>query len=421
MKSCLIKSPLTNPVRPLRFYEIVPSLVVIIVLSHTLVDTVASQMAPLWPELQRYFALDSNGIYGVIILWTSTQTFAQVVFGYLSDRLRMNYLIWLAPGVAVLSMSLVGLTDSILLASILLTVSGTAIAGFHPEAVALCGAAMPTQRSRAVSIFVFGGFVGQTLGPLYGGWVVQHFGMRGLSLGALWGGLVAIVLAFVFSKCWGKTRNVSLPDVSFEHAGTPLPWRTLFQILVIQTLRVIGATGIPLSLAFILDAQGVGPLGIGMEQSVFLGGIGAGGLVSALIFQQQQERRLLFWLPVIGVVPMLLLVITSHWQMTFCVGASALTIGIAMPVMISYGQQAVPQAQRLVSSVTMGVSWGIGGCISAGLVSQMSHWSRPQLLFVAFAISSLLAGLLSFWLPQITTSTDGTWQRENQADVSKAL
>ena len=400
MKSTTADQPAVDSTRPLRLREILPGIVAIIAVGHTAVDTVASQMHPLWPELGRYFSLDGSGIYWMIILWTSSATFAQVVFGYLSDRIRLDCLIWLAPGMAAICVGMMGLTDSVLVACLLMAVGGVAIASFHPEAATLCGAAMPGHRSRGISIFIAGGFLGQTCGPLYGGLVVRQFGIAGLSCGILWG-LVAMFGLMAVLRTRREIQHQPLPSATVQRRGDPLPWKMLSLILAIQTLRVIGATGVPLALAFILDARGVDPFRIGVQHSVFLGGIGMGGLICAMVFQQRQERRLLIGLPVVGTLPFLLLTVTRGWPMTICIAMAAITIGMAMPVLISYGQQLVPAAQRLASSMAMGVSWGIGGCLATIMVSQVNQWPHPEFIFIPFAVTSLGAGLVSLGLPRI--------------------
>ena len=391
------------PQRTGSWREVVPGVIIIVALGHFVVDILASQMLPVWPALGRNLSLDLHELRWVIILWTSTMSFMQVVFGYLSDRVRLNQLIWIGPGVAALSLSMVPLTHSVLLACVLIMIGGTAIAAFHPEAVAMCGAAMPANRSRAIALFVVGGFLGQTTGPLYAGSIVRSWGISGLSCGALWGLAAALVLALAMRGRWGVT-SVSTGSAPDKPPPAQPPWLMLVWILAIQTLRVVSAVGVPLALAFLLDARGIGAFQIGLQQCIFNGGIGLGGFVCAVFLQPQQERRALIWLPIAGVLPFSLLTVTSGWATTACIASAAFTVGMAMPVMISYGQRLVPTARRLASSLVMGASWGIGGCVATALASSVVDWPHPEFIFVALAISSLGAGLLSVGLPEASGS-----------------
>ena len=140
---------------------------------------------------------------------------------------------------------------------------------------------------------------------------------------------------------------------------------------------------------------------IGVQQSFFLAGFGGGGLVCAILVKQHHERQLLLWLPLVGSIPLFLLTFVTGLPMTVCVAIVGLTIGTTLPVMLSYGQRLVPSAQRLASSMAMGVSWGIGGTAATILVGVADQLPRPEWVFVVFAAAAVGAGVLSVLLPKI--------------------
>ncbi len=384
-----------------RQWYLVPGLVVVVAAGHFFVDLAASHVMPLWPELERYFSLGGNSIYWMYILWSVSTSVTQFVFGYLGDRWRMDRLIWLAPGLAAICMGSIGLASSPMMACISIALGGIFVAAFHPEGAVLSGNAIPEHRSRALSIFVSGGFIGQMLGPLYGGKIVELQGIPGL-VWSIGGGLVFMVVlgcGVMFSQPVARTHIVQAECLERGQR------RCLFWIFCIQALRTVSATGIPFSIAFILDARGIGPFGIGVQQSVFMGGIGLGGLLCGMLFRQRHERQLLFWLPLIGAVPLCLLTLCLLMTddirlLTVNVALVALTVGMAIPITISFGQRLVPSAPRLASSIAMGVSWGFGAAIAASLTGITSQWERPELVFVALLITTVAAGLLSHFLPR---------------------
>ena len=75
-------------------------------------------------------------------------------------------------------------------------------------------------------------------------------------------------------------------------------------------------------------------------------------------------------------------------------------MGIAQPVFISYGQQLFPESQRVASSITMGVSWGIGGAISAALIDLCRRRQSFDIAFVVFAGAVVLSSVLWVMLPR---------------------
>ena len=146
---------------PVRGRYWIPGIVAVIAVGHFVTDVAASHVQPLWPELQRYFSLSSNGVSWLFVVWSASTSVTQLFFGYLGDRWRMTHLIWLAPGAAAICMGCVGLSDSPIIGFTAITLGGVCVAAFHPEAAVMCGRALPDHRSRALSIFISAGFVGK--------------------------------------------------------------------------------------------------------------------------------------------------------------------------------------------------------------------------------------------------------------------
>jgi FSR family fosmidomycin resistance protein-like MFS transporter len=133
------------------------SLLLLLFLAHGLVDTFASLIQPLWPDLQGTLALDAGAIQWAYVTWSLATSVSQLFFGYWGDRYRRRWLIWAGPALGVICLSCIGLVHSLATLNVLLVVGGLGIAAFHPEAAALAGASTPGNRSRAMSLFAVGG------------------------------------------------------------------------------------------------------------------------------------------------------------------------------------------------------------------------------------------------------------------------
>jgi FSR family fosmidomycin resistance protein-like MFS transporter len=72
--------------------------------------------------------------------------------------------------------------------------------------------------------------------------------------------------------------------------------------------------------------------------------------------------------------------------------------------MISYGQQLVPESQRVASSITMGVSWGVGGALVSLILAISKYLGQYELAFVLFAVSTAASSALCIWLPAASTA-----------------
>src|SRR5690606_36517879 len=91
------------------------------------------------------------------------------------------------------------LAGSVVQLGLILLLGGLGIAAFHPEAAALAGASAPGDRSRAMSLFSVGGYVGQAIGPVISGVVSTRLGMPALGWGALVGFILLAMLGLGMS------------------------------------------------------------------------------------------------------------------------------------------------------------------------------------------------------------------------------
>jgi FSR family fosmidomycin resistance protein-like MFS transporter len=171
-------------------------------------------------------------------------------------------------------------------------------------------------------------------------------------------------------------------------------------MMVIGVLRTLPAVGVPLALAFLIKQRGGSNEQIGAAQSVFLGGIGAGSLACALFVRRARERTVLWVLPVLSAPPLLACPATGFAGMVAGAAAVGALLGAVMPILIGYGQRLLHDGPRVASSLTMGVTWGVGGLGVAVLLGALNHARRPDLAFPAFAAAALASSALCAWLPE---------------------
>ncbi|MGE0605756.1 MAG: MFS transporter [Pirellulales bacterium] len=368
--------------------------------THVLVDTFACLVQPLWPALGAKFQGGQSTELYLYALWTLAGSFSQLMFGYFGDRYHWRWLIWVGPLVSITCMSCMGLAGSAWGAAGLLLLGGLGTAAFHPESATAAGECAPLQRSRALSIFYIGGYLGQAAGPYYGGWMADTFTLPGITRGIPWGlaGL-ALLSLLLFRRLPAaavrRTQPVPLGQIlRGKYAAMAL-------IQAIGTLRLLVAMGVPLALAYLLQARDATKTETGLSQSMLLAGVGAGAVLCALAVGRRHER-LALWLPPLGVAPLVaILPYLSGANLLLTTFAAGLMLGIAIPVLASYGQQLLPNGQRIASSWTMGVSWGLGGTLAAAMLHGFNHFGHLNECFLAFAAAAALSSLGCFALPKL--------------------
>jgi FSR family fosmidomycin resistance protein-like MFS transporter len=373
--------------------------------THFLVDAVAGTLNPLWPRLDTHYHLAGWQNAGLFFLWQMTTSVSQLFFGIYGDRFNSRWLIWVGPLAAIVCLGSIGLTHSPVILSYLLVISGLGIAAYHPEAAALAGSCAPEQRSRAMSIFTLGGFLGQAVGPIYSGSVVDRAGLGGLA----WGiavGLAAIVLLLPMARQVAKQhkhRAVAAKSVAPRVGGR---FRTMLLVLVISSLRIIAASGVPVLVAFLLNARHADATETGLVQSAFMLGIGLGGLGCAVLLRSHHERVVLWVCPLVAAPVLVAIPWATGMLLTGLVGLCGILLGASLPVLISYGQQLMPESQRIASSITMGVSWGAGGGAVSIVLVACKYANHFEVAFVVFAIATTISSALCAWLPIIHAAAE---------------
>jgi FSR family fosmidomycin resistance protein-like MFS transporter len=376
------------------------SVLIFVAATHCLVDLVAGTLNPLWPRFEIHFELAGWENAALFFLWQLTTSISQFFFGLYGDRFHARWLLWAGPLTAVLCLGSIGLTNSPLVLATLLVAGGLGIAAFHPEAAALAGSCAPEHRSRVMSIFIMGGFIGQAIGPVYSGAIVDHFGLRGLSWGIAGGLAMCLLLIPLGRGHLAATPGNSQPALSL---ATVFRGRkaSLSLVLVIGSLRIIAASGVPVLAGYLLAARGADATQTGVVQSAFMAGIGLGGLVCAMLLKSHHER-LTLWLCPLLVTPVLVIIpVTSGVALAAVVCLTGLLLGISLPVLISFGQQLMPGSPRIASSITMGVSWGVGGGVVAIILAACQYSGRFDVAFYTFAAATAVSSALCIWLPAI--------------------
>jgi FSR family fosmidomycin resistance protein-like MFS transporter len=364
------------------------------------VDAVAGMLNPLWPRLDAHYHLAGWESASLFLLWGISTSLSQFWFGIYGDRFGARWLIAAGPLAALLCLGSIGLTNSPLVLAGLLFVAGLGIAAYHPEAAALAGSCWPENRSRAMSIFTMGGFLGQATGPIFSGCLVDVLGLKGMTWSIAAGLVIAMLLvplgrsAAALPASHARSR-LQLSEIVNGRLGI------LFLVLLIGSLRIIAASGVPILLGYLLATRGSGAAETGVVQSAFMLGIGLGGLACATVVRRHHER-LILWLFPLAVAPVLMAIPWAAGTMLIIAAClTGLMLGISLPVLISYGQQILPDSQRIASSITMGVSWGLGGGIVAIILVACKYAGRFEPAFFVFALASVVSSALCIWLPVI--------------------
>src|SRR5262249_31626241 len=168
-------------------------------LAHFTIDAYSSFFSPLLPLLVTKLDLSLTRVGTLVALASVASSFAQPVFGLLGDRLRRPWFVAVGPLIAATFLSAIGTAPTFGALVSLLMLGGIGVAMFHPQAAAI-SSGLTARRSVAMAIFVTGGTLGFSLGPLVAVSVVGAFGLERTWVAAFPGLLMAGLLLAWFMR-----------------------------------------------------------------------------------------------------------------------------------------------------------------------------------------------------------------------------
>lgn len=382
-------------------------------LTHTLVDTCALSISPLWKRLDDTFQFGSLGVTILFIAQSMPTSLSQVVFGYFRDRRPMPVLLLAGPIVAVL-LTGIGLVDHPYALFALLIIGGIGVGAFHPEAAVAAARMIPGQPARGISVFMFGGSLGLALGPILSGIVTDWKGTPGLAVLAL-----PVLLCFFGLRRLGRLhesdpgsdteQQESAPVATFREMMAGRAWFAVV-LLIVCSLRLVPNMAMDKILDYTLSSNhwGFTRTQVGITQSVFLIAASVGMAVMAVRFRSGWEKQFMVVCPLVA-IPFLSFMGWKDCPPWLFIG-SLIPMGAALwgtsPAMVSYAQQHFPKGAGTASAITMGLSWGVAGLMQAPITSYFSKSGNAITAFWAFIPCLVLSSIGASLMPGVEKAID---------------
>jgi FSR family fosmidomycin resistance protein-like MFS transporter len=370
--------------------------VALMALAHMMVDGYGNILAPLLPLLITRLDLSLAAAGMMTMLFQLSASVAQVGFGHLADRWRPRVLVMAGPVLSIVVLSLVGLATTPFMLAAILVVGGLGGAAFHPPAATLAHKLGGDRPGLAMSIYISGGTLGFSLGPLMFAPFAQQFGMEWTPLLALPGlAVIAVFLSRVPRFEW--TSHGSQGIAALVPYAKPLG--LLYGIVVLRTMTSIAfATFLPV----MLTRRGASVAAAGAVVAGFLFASGVGGFFGGPVADRWGPKRVIAWSLVLS-TPFLFAAPLLHgapFMLALAIGGFFLQS--TLPVNVVFGQALAPVSAATVSSLMMGFAWGTGG-MTVPLTGYVADRIGIEPTLVVLSLVPLLAAALALPLPNRAT------------------
>jgi MFS transporter, FSR family, fosmidomycin resistance protein len=366
--------------------------------SHLFTDVSQGAVPALLTFMVAKQGLSNAAAGGLVLAATISSSVIQPVFGHISDRRSLPWLMPLGPVLGGLGIALAGVAPSygLVFASILL--SGIGVASFHPEGSRFANYVSGDRRASGMSLFSVGGNVGFALGPVILTPLLLIFGLHGTVFLLIPTWLMALVLLHELPRLGRFRTDVVAGRV--EPSDQPAAWKpfaVLAAVIIVRSFIYFGlVTFIPLYYVKVLHAGKA--LGAAALTAMLLGGA-VGTLVGGPLADRFGRRPVLIG-SMVALPPLIAAFLLSGpaLALVFATITGAVTIA-TFAVTIVMGQEYLPGRIGASSGVTIGLSIGLGG-VGAPLLGLIGDADGLRAVFETIAALPLLALALSLALPR---------------------
>ncbi|MFK8911435.1 MFS transporter [Streptomyces sp. YS-3] len=341
-----------------------PSAVAVLALGHATVDFYQGAVPALVPFLVAGRGYGYTAVSGIVLAATLLSSVVQPLFGALTDRRTMPWLIPLSSLCAGVGLALAGLGHSYALTWLAVALAGTGVAAYHPESARLARAAGRGSHV-AMGWYSLGGTLGFALAPLVVGPVLTAGGLGAtpwLVVPAVAGVLCTAPAVLVLA------RRAAPGRAGATSPAAPDDWPVFLRLSAIVVCRSVVFVGLS---AFIgLYAQervGGGPAtGSAALFTLFAGG--AAGTVAGGRLAARRGRVRTVRTAYAASVPAVAGVVLVPGPAFFVfVALAAAVLYVPFSLQVTLGQDFLPSRVGTASGVTLGLAVSVGGVTAPGI------------------------------------------------------
>lgn len=365
---------------------------------HAMVDACQGAIPAMLPFLIARRGYSYAEATSLLLVMTVCSSLLQPLFGYLTDRRSISWLLPAGVLLGGLGVGAVGLVDSHALTLAAVGLAGLGVGAYHPEGARNANyVAGSRRRATAMSFYGVGGNIGFAIGPVVVTALVLAFGLSGLVWFALPLAVGAVWLAFEMPRI-DTLRLAAIADADSRPEGKGrdrwLPFAGIASVAGFRSAAYFGLQAfVPIFLITELgtsDAVGNAALSVLLFAGVF------GTVLGGSLADRIGNRPVL--IASLGMVtPLVLALLLVGEAGAFAVVA---LIGFFLfgtfSIAVVMGQEFLPNRIGVASGVTLGAAMGFGGLVAwlLGLLADQTSLTTVMLVIAVLPLPGFLISLL---------------------------
>jgi len=220
----------------------------LLVLGHIVTDTTQGALPALLPLLKEVHGLSYAEAGALVMTMNLTSSVIQPLFGHLTDRWNLRWLVPAGVALSGIGFSLIGLATGYVSILGAVVFCGLGVASFHPESFKAVLGSSGNRKVVGVSWFMVGGNLGMALGPILITVYCAWLGLKGVALFAVPGLLTAMLILAYWRRL---ARRADYSDAPAVKTPPLQPLRTRVRplsilisavVVLLTGLNVLGAS-----------------------------------------------------------------------------------------------------------------------------------------------------------------------------------
>ncbi|MEV0714831.1 MFS transporter [Asanoa sp. NPDC050611] len=332
--------------------------IILLAAGHACVDVYQGAVAALVPLFVAERAYTYAAASGVVLAASLLSSVAQPVFGALTDRWAMPWLLPVSTLLSGVGMALSGLSGNYLLTLVFVAVSGIGVAAYHPESARVAREASAGSHT-AMALFSTGGNVGFALAPLLVAAVSAVGGLRVTPL-LLVPALAGTAMALPVLRALAGGARAGAPAAAGRDDAASFVRLTL--AVVCRSIAFIGlSTFISLYAQQRLD--GSAAAGTAALFVLYLGGVG-GSVLGGAAASRWGRVAVSRWSYAVTVLSIAGVVWVPGPAIYLFVALTSAGLYVPFSLQVTLGQDYLPTRVGTASGITLGLTVSIGGLAS---------------------------------------------------------
>lgn len=368
--------------------------IILLAVGHACVDVYQGAVAALVPFFVAEREYSYAAVSGIVLAASVLSSVAQPVFGLLTDRWAMPWLLPVSTLLGGVGIAVSGVSGSYALTLTFVAISGLGVAAYHPESARIARLASGGSH-RAMSWFSLGGNIGFALAPLLVASVSLSLTPL-LVVPALAGSVLCLPVLRALAKT-GGTRAAATGSAGRDDR---VSFAKLSLAVICRSIVFIGLS----TFISLYATQRMGGNAIAGTVALFvlyLGGA-VGSLLGGSLADRWDRVTVSRWSYLAATVAVAGIVTVPGPALYLFVALASIGLYVPFSLQVTLGQDYLPSRVGTASGITLGLTVSVGG-LASPLIGSLADATSLRTALIPLILMPVLSWLLFRTLPEPAT------------------